>query len=142
MRISYIIFLLYYFSSPNSFQMLPPLYLPNFMFFVCLKKRKKGEWKERKKKKMVEKPLKNMESNLCWSALKRGWYTQCHSLEEDRFSLSQQILFSNISLARSGILYPDPLLHTAMLSGLSLCRWVNSYVYLSCCARKKKMLFP
>lgn len=51
-----------------------------------------------------------MQSDLCWSttpehkpALECGWYTQCHSIKENRSSLSEQVSFGTASCLGVGL---------------------------------------
>lgn len=88
----------------------------------------------------VTMPNQTKSSRLPCVALEYRRQTQCCSIGENRFSLSQRLSIANSLLAVCGIcvLFPFSVLrlHLADLCLLVPADSLSSYVYQSCCARK------
>lgn len=112
------------------------------VFPLSLKNKSKQKQSKTKQKKIKKKT----KSNFCWPITPEhegchGMWFICHSTEENRFSLSQQLpVEKRLSSDRVSCLLP--LLYTEVLFCLSLCRsWaveipIGTHVYQSCVQKR------
>ena len=124
--LSRIYFLIIFFPSSNSFQLLLTSILSNVVRFLSLKKQTSKN-KNKSTKTWKTKQAHTQTHGLCcvlssyfWACPKVWLICHCHSRRENRFSLPQQVSIANTFLARGGTLCPC-LFHAGILTGLKLC---------------------